>query len=105
MKIILNVVPIVFMIALIPVIASDYTLLAVYVLIALASLVIAHEKYDWLAYALGLVVMTVSEYFFIQTGVETFHRVSLLGVMPVWLPALWAYAFVALKRSLSTLSH
>ncbi len=48
---------------------------------------------------IGLIAITLSEYFFINTGVETFARQSLFGVMPLWLPLLWGYGFVAIKRS------
>jgi hypothetical protein len=48
--------------------------------------------------------MFASEYFFISTGVETFARNSLFGLMPLWLPFLWAYAFVVIKRAVIILS-
>jgi hypothetical protein len=48
--------------------------------------------------------MIVSEYLFIKTGVETFNRTTLFGLMPLWLPFLWAYGFVAIKRSTEILS-
>ena len=88
------------MIGLIPIILNDYLLMIIYILIAWVSFVIKRDRHDFLAYAFGLVVITLSEYFFIQTGVETFVRDSLFGVMPIWLPFLWAYAFVVIKRSL-----
>lgn len=47
--------------------------------------------------------MLISEYFFISTGVEIFLRHSLFGIMPVWLPVLWAYGFVVISRSLKIL--
>lgn len=102
-RIFLNAIPVAVMIGLIPLVPDDYTLTLLYVLIAAVSLLIKREKHDLLAYVFGLVVITVSEYFFIQTGVETFTRNSLFGVMPFWLPFLWAYAFVAIKRSFSLL--
>lgn len=42
--------------------------------------------------------MTISESFFIGTGVETFVRSSLFNIMPIWLPLLWAFAFVIMRR-------
>ncbi len=47
--------------------------------------------------------MIISEYLFIKTGVETFTRNSLFGLMPLWLPFLWAYAFVVIKRAIKIL--
>ena len=51
----------------------------------------------------GLIIMIIAEYFFIKTGVETFNRNSLVGVMPLWLPFLWGYAFIAIKRAIGVL--
>lgn len=93
-----NIVPIVLMIALIPFVSSDYYLTGIYILIIAAALWAKYESKDFLALIVGFVAMTVSEYFFISTGVETFNRISFLGVMPLWLPFLWAYGFVAIKR-------
>ncbi len=45
-----------------------------------------------------------SEYFFISTGVETFIRNSLFGVMPLWLPILWGYGFIAIRRGVEALT-
>jgi hypothetical protein len=47
----------------------------------------------------GFIFMTLSEYLFISTGVEVFERDSLFGLMPLWLPFLWGYGFVVIKRS------
>ena len=102
-RIVLNAAPVALMVALIPIIASDYLLAGAYLLITAVSFLIKRERHDCLVYALGLVAMTVSEYFFISTGVETFVRNSLFGIMPIWLPLLWAYGFVAIKRSVNIL--
>jgi hypothetical protein len=104
-KIILNALPVALMIGLIPAVSDDYRLALVYVLITATAFIIRREEHDFLAYVFGLIVITASEYFFIQTGVETFVRRSLFGIMPVWLPLLWAYAFVAIKRSLRILDR
>jgi hypothetical protein len=93
------------MIALISVISSDYILALVYVVVAATVLTIKPERHDYAAYLLGLIGITISEYFFISTGVETFSRISLFGVMPLWLPFLWAFAFVLIKRTLHLLDR
>ncbi|MBX4192604.1 DUF2878 family protein [Candidatus Parcubacteria bacterium] len=95
--------PIILMIGLIPLIPEDFLLTVAYLLIAGFSFSVKREKNDFLAYAVGLVGITISEYFFISTGVETFIRNSLFGLMPLWLPFLWAYAFVVIKRGLRIL--
>jgi hypothetical protein len=104
-RIVLNALPIALMIGLIPLVANDYTLALIYILIAVATFTVRREAYDCLAYALGLIAITISEYLFVQTGVETFARQSLWGIMPVWLPFLWAYAFAVIKRSLRILDR
>lgn len=62
------------MIGLIPIIPNDYILTLIYILIAATSFIIKREEHDSLAYAFGLIVITLAEYFFVQTGVETFVR-------------------------------
>lgn len=101
--ILLNAAPVALMVALIPFVPCDYGLATFYLVIAAVAFAVKRERHDYLVYALGLVVMTVAEYFFISTGVETFTSRTLFGVMPIWLPLLWAYGFVAIKRSVSVL--
>ena len=96
-------IPIVLMIGLIPVVANDYLLTGIYILFTVALLCIKSEKNDLLAFLFGLIGITLSETFFVSTGVETFLRNSLFGLMPLWLPFLWAYAFVTIKRTLRIL--
>jgi hypothetical protein len=47
--------------------------------------------------------MFFSELLFINTGVETFDRNSLIGQMPLWLPILWGLGFVIIKRYIKLL--
>jgi hypothetical protein len=103
-KILKEAVPVILMIVLIPIISDDYVLLAAYILITIAWFLMRREPHDGAAYVFGLIVITISEYLFVQTGVETFTRNSLLGLMPIWLPFLWAYAFVVIKRSVQLLN-
>lgn len=93
-------VPIIVMIGLIPFIKDDYSLAFVYAAFTIALLFFKRERNDFLAFFVGLIAISISEIFFISTGVETFSRISLFGIMPVWLPLLWAYVFVSVKRCL-----
>ena len=104
LKIFFNAVPIILMIVLIPSVGDDYYLTAIYVVIIAASLLIKYEKKDIIFLISGFVIMLISEYMFISTGVETFNRNSLFGVMPLWLPFLWSYPFVAIKRIINILN-
>jgi hypothetical protein len=100
LKIVLYSIPILIMIGLIPLVQNDYLLTLFYViLIFLSSIIIKFSKNDILFLLFGFVIMIVSEYIFISTGVETFVRNSLFGIMPLWLPFIWAYGFVAIKKS------
>lgn len=98
-------IPVLVMIGFIPFVANDYYLSLIYIGFIVALLGIRSEKNDGAALVFGLVAVTISEYFFISTGVETFTRTSLLGVMPLWLPILWGYVFVSIKRSLRVLDR
>lgn len=100
----INSVPVALMVGLIPVIQNDVTLSLVYVAIIAVSLFIRRERLDFALFAFGFVALLISEYFFISTGVETFTRRSLFGVMPLWLPILWGYAFIAIRRGISALT-
>jgi len=103
LKIILNSIPVVLMIVLIPFVSNDYLLSGIFVVVIAASLLIKYERKDYLFLIFGFLIMIIVEYLFTSTGVETFDRNSLFGVMPVWLPILWAYSFVAMKRAINIL--
>lgn len=102
-KIVKEAIPVLLMLVLIPIIRDDYVLLAAYILITIGWFLARREPHDGAAYAFGLIAITLSEYLFVRTGVETFTRHSLFGIMPIWLPFLWAYAFVVIKRSVRIL--
>ena len=103
-KIFLNALPILVMIGLIPLVRNDYLLTLFYVGIIIMLLVFVKcTKNDMVAFLFGFIVITFFEYIFVSTGVETFTRNSLFGVMPLWLPFLWAYGFIVIKRSVEIL--
>jgi len=104
LKILLNAIPIALMIGLIPVVRNDYLLSLIYVIIISIALAIKYEPKDMLVLVFGFFVMIAAEYFFVSTGVEIFVRRSLLGFMPFWLPILWAYAFIGIKRGVLIVS-
>ena len=93
-----NAIPILIMISLIPFIENDYVLSLIYTLIIVAFLSLRRDEKDMTVFFLGVLLLTLSEAFFVSTGVETFTRRSLFELMPLWLPLLWGYAFVAIKR-------
>lgn len=102
-NIILNIIPILIMIGLIPIILDDYLLTVVYVGIILVSFLVKKEKGDIFVFIFGFFAMIISEIIFISTGVETFVRNTLFGLMPLWLPFLWGYGFVVIKRGIKIL--
>jgi hypothetical protein len=97
--IILNILPIILMIGLIPMIKNDYLLALIYIVIIILSLIIHREPKDFSLFILGFIALTISETIFISTGVETFTRRTLFNLMPIWLPILWGYGFIAIKRA------
>ena len=105
LRIFLNALPILIMIALIPLVQNDYVLTGIYLVIIAVSLSIKYTENDFLVLCFGFVIMIVFEYIFISTGVETFIRNSLFNLMPLWLPFLWAYGFVAMKHAIKILDN
>lgn len=104
LKIFYNTLPVLLMIGLIPLIKNDYILTSFYLVIIIFFLIVIRAtKKEILILFFGLIFMTISEYLFISTGVETFLRNSLFGLMPIWLPLLWAYGFVVISRSIKIL--
>ncbi len=99
-QIFLRMIPVFIMVALILFIADDSLLTKIDAVIILISLIILRRnRNDLVAFITGLFLMTGFEYLFISTGVEVFRRHTLFGVMPLWLPLLWAYGFVAIKHA------
>lgn len=99
----LNVLPIVLMVGLVPAVPNEAVLSFVYVVIILAAFGMKRERNDGAVFIFGFFAMTVAEYFFVSTGVEVFARRGLFGLMPLWLPLLWGYGFVVIKRAVRIL--
>lgn len=102
-KIFFEALPALVMLGLIPLIKNDYNLSLVYIVIISLSFYLKKEKYDFFVFVFGFVVMTIFENLFVKTGVETFQRNSLFGIMPLWLPLLWGYGFVVIKRAINVI--
>lgn len=100
----LNAIPVLLMIILIPLIANDYLLTILYIIIISFALYIKINKNDLKILMVGFSFMTISEAIFISSGVESFNRTTLFGLMPLWLPFLWGYGFVAIKRTIEILN-
>ncbi len=102
-KIFLNLIPVLFMIILIPIIENDYLLAAIYIVVITVSFFIKYEEDDNFFFIFGFIAMIIAEFIFVSTKVEVFYRNSLFGIIPFWLPFLWAYAFVVMKRGINIL--
>jgi hypothetical protein len=87
------------MILFIPFIENDYTLTLIYIAFIVAALIDKRDKADYVLITIGFFGLMLGEYLFIHMGVETFTRTTLLGVMPFWLPFLWAFIFLSMKRA------
>ena len=79
-------------------IKNDYILTIIYSGVIVASITIKRERTDLLILTVGFLGTLIGEYLFISTGIETFNRTSFMGILPLWLPFLWSYIFLAMKR-------
>ena len=92
------------MIGLIPLVRSDFILSAVYLCIAAGTLFISKDvKKEILFFVFGFVLLAIAEIFFVATGVEVFQRDVLIAHIPIWLPILWGYSFIMIRRSIVAL--
>lgn len=98
-----NALPVVGMILLVPFVENDYVLTAIYAVIILIALAVRQDRNDRIFVIFGFFASLIAETLFISTGVETFERTTLLGIMPLWLPILWAYIFMAMRRAVEAL--
>ena len=103
-RIIANALPIVGMILLVPLVENDYVLTAIYIAVIITALVIKNDKKDRVFLIFGFFASFIAETLFISTGTEAFNRTSLAGIMPLWLPVLWAYIFMAMRRAVEALN-
>lgn len=87
------------MILFIPFIKNDYLLASIYVIFISTALIVKRDRADFALLMIGFFGLTLGEYLFIKMGVETFNRTTLLGVMPLWLPFLWSFIFLSMKRA------
>jgi hypothetical protein len=94
----LQAMPTLIMVILVFFIKNDYTLTAFILIITVIAFLIKYERYEIWVYSVGFITMLVFEILFVSTGVETFNRNSLFGIIPIWLPFLWAYGIVAVRR-------
>jgi hypothetical protein len=103
LKIFYHLIPIILMILLIPLVKDDILLTLIYILIISISLLLNIERKDTFFFIFGFITMIIAEYIFIGTGVEVFKRNSLFGIMPLWLPFLWGYVFISIRKGINIL--
>jgi len=89
---------IVAMVGLVVFVKNDSVLTVIYSGIIVATITIKKERADLLILMVGFLGALIGEFLFIRTGIETFNRTSFMGIMPPWLPFLWGYIFLAMKR-------
>lgn len=100
----LNAVPVILMVGLIPFVPDDGMLTVAYCVMIIIAFLVLRMRRDWKIFIFGFFVMMFFEWLFVATGVERFNRNSLFGVMPIWLPFLWGYGFIAIGRSVKILT-
>lgn len=77
---------------------NDYVTTVIHLGIIMAFVTIKKERADLPILAIGFSGTLIGEYLFISTGIERFNRTTLLGIMPLWLPFLWSFIFLSIKR-------
>jgi hypothetical protein len=97
-RILLAVVPALVMIGLITALNNETLVAGLFVLIIAVSLWLRYERHDSVVLLAGLLLYPIAEYLFVSSGVETFTERGLFGIMPLWMPFLWAWGSVAIKR-------
>ncbi|RJQ35580.1 hypothetical protein C4568_00835 [Candidatus Parcubacteria bacterium] len=95
--------PVFVMILLIPLIKEDIAVIAIYIAISAGALILSKDKKELIFFSFGLILLTCTEMWFVATGVETFHRDLFFINIPIWLPLLWAYSFVMMRRAIIAL--
>lgn len=104
-EIALNMIPILLMILFIHFVQNDYTLAIIFIIIIALALLIKYNSGEYIFFIFGFFVITFFEWVFVSMGAEIFLRRSLFSTMPIWLPILWAYAFIAVKRGIESLNR
>ena len=102
-RIVTSVLPVMVMIALIPLVRNDIVLSGVYTLFIAATLLIRQDRKDYVFLSVGMVIPTIGEILFVSTGVESFSRDILVFGIPIWLPLLWGYVFLMMRRGVTAL--
>lgn len=93
------------MISLIPLLEHEVGITLCYTLVAVSYFILHKwKKLDLIVYTLGFIAMTLFETIFLLTHVEIFTQRGLFGIMPLWLPFLWAYGFLVIKDSLAVIT-
>lgn len=93
-----NLFPLFLMILLILFVKNDYFLTIIYISIIGVAFALHYKKKEWVILVGGMILSIFLEYILVSIGTEAFHRNSLFGIMPLWLPFLWGYSLVVMKR-------
>ena len=104
-RVLTSMLPVVVMIALIPLVRNDIVLAVIYTLFILVTLAIRQDRKDLVLLGVGLVIPTIGEILFVATGAEVFTRDVLIFGIPLWLPLLWGYVFVMMRRGVAALER
>jgi hypothetical protein len=91
--------PIIAVIALVPLVRDDLLLTGIYIVCIIVALALRQDKKDLVFLSVGFVGSAIGELLFIATGVEIFTRDVLIWGMPVWLPFMWGYIFIMMRRA------
>lgn len=97
MSTILEAIPVLLMILLIPLMASELNMTGLYLAIILVSLLIKYERGDLMLLLSGLIISTLFFEILIFFKIIQFTTASLIN-LPIWFPLIWAHGFILIKR-------
>ncbi|HIJ99711.1 TPA: hypothetical protein H1011_02715 [archaeon] len=91
------------------IVMAELLILLTIVVLLLANFAVRYERNEWKVFVLGTIVGFTMEWagdalYHQFTWKQTFVDQTLFG-MPLWLPALWGYGFVMMRRIGNVLVH
>lgn len=96
--IIVEILPLFFALGVLLLIGNELLMTAVIIAIVLISFKIQYKKNEWKLFFIGLILGLSFELFGDAIyKLQTWQQTSLFG-LPLWLPVLWGYGFVIIRR-------
>ena len=97
-KIILELVPIALIMIFVFLFYLNNLILTLLILaVIIVSLLVNFQKHEVWIMIIGTPIIMIIEYLLVRSGAESFSNPVVFG-LPIWLPFIWAYGLVVMKR-------